>query len=178
MGATNERQVVPLMDAGRIERSVRRIAFNLAEEYHRSQSLTLLGLNTRGLALAHRLQNELNNLLPHPGYVAQIQCESDDVIASADASILNQRTVICVDDVIFSGRTMQKAVMHVMSNFNPDIVRCVALIDRGHRKFPVEPQFTGLVCPTKLLEHVHVDLKPESDIDQVLLYHDMIQHAS
>lgn len=178
MDARNQRQSIPLMDAGRIERSIRRIAFNLAEEYHRSQSITLLGLNTRGLGIAHRLQSELNNLLPHPGHVAQIECESGEVTTNAEASILNHRTVICVDDVIFSGRTMQKAVMHVMSNFNPDIIRCVALIDRGHRKFPVEPQFTGLVCPTKLLEHVHVDLKPESDIDQVLLYHDMIQHAS
>jgi pyrimidine operon attenuation protein/uracil phosphoribosyltransferase len=59
-----------------------------------------------------------------------------------------------------------------MKSGSPDIVRCAALVDRGHRKFPAEPEFCGLECPTKLMEHVHVDLIPDADSDQVVLYQD------
>lgn len=161
------------MDAARIERSIRRIAFQLAEEYHHHPAVTLLGINTRGYAVASRIHAVLSELLPNPCIVCQIMVEEGPVRTDADPLALDSRTVIVVDDVIFSGRTMQQAVLYVMQNHHADSVRCVALVDRGHRKFPVEPLFTGLVSPTKLLEHVHVDLRPEAGHDQVLLYQDV-----
>lgn len=167
---------VVLMDASRIERSIRRIAFQLAEEYHHHPAVTLLGINTRGFAVASRLHGIMGTLLPNPCLVCQIMVEDGPIRTNADPMALDSRTVIVVDDVIFSGRTMQQAVLYVMQNHQADIVRCVALVDRGHRKFPVEPQFTGLVSPTKLLEHVHVDLIPDAESDCVLLYPDAELH--
>ncbi len=169
MGALSDNSQVILMDADRIQRSIRRMAYNLAEEYHGSH-LLLIGINTRGDALASRLHDVLNPILPHGCKHAQIVIEGDKIRTSADTDGYDGKAVIIVDDVIFSGRTMQQAVAHIIRNGKPDVVRCVALVDRGHRKFPVEPQFNGLTCPTKLKEHVHVDLIPEADIDQVVLY--------
>lgn len=160
---------VVLMDADRIQRSIRRIAYSLAEEYH-GNALLLLGINTRGDALASRLHDVLKPILPHGCQYAQIVVDAGKIRTGADALGYDGKSVIVVDDVIFSGRTMQQAVAHIIQHGQPGLVRCVALVDRGHRKFPVEPQFTGFTCPTKLKEHVHVDLIPEAGIDQVLLY--------
>lgn len=144
------------------------MAYNLAEEYHDSHIL-LIGINTRGDAVARRLQAVLGPILTKGCDSMQIVLDGGQAqtIASAD---FDGKVVIIVDDVIFSGRTMQQAVTYVMQNGQPDVVRCVALVDRGHRRYPVEPQFRGLTCPTKLGEHVHVDLIPESSIDRVTLF--------
>lgn len=157
------------MDADRIQRSIRRMAYNLAEEYH-GIPLLLLGINTRGNAVASRLHEVLKPIMPLGCEYMQIVVDYESVNINGPEVDFDGKAVIIVDDVIFSGRTMQYAVSHVMQNGSPDVVRCVALVDRGHRKFPVEPQFKGLTCPTKLKEHVHVDLIPEAGIDQVVLY--------
>lgn len=161
---------VVLMDASRIRRSIRRMALQIAEEYHNDAAVTLLGINTRGFAVASRLRDELVTLLPQTSLARQVVVDAGSVQADANAEDFDDRTVFVVDDVIFSGRTMQQAVNFVMLNYHPETVRCVALVDRGHRTFPVEPYLFGLICPTKLREHVHVDLIPEAATDNVLLF--------
>jgi pyrimidine operon attenuation protein / uracil phosphoribosyltransferase len=162
---------VVLMDADRIERSIRRMAFNLAEEYHDRQIL-LLGLNARGHAVATRLHAILASILHQGCDIARLDIESEDGTTIPEGVHFDGKTVIIVDDVIFSGRTMQKAVALVIQYGAAGILQSVVLVDRGHRKFPVEPQFSGLTCPTKLREHVHVDLIPDAKQDQVILVHD------
>ncbi len=159
------------MDAERIQRSIRRMAFNIAEEYHHN-AIVLLGINDRGFAVASRMHHLLTSILTNGCDLARIVLDSDSPQIDDPDIDFNHKTIIVVDDVVFSGRTMQQAVAFVIQSATPDIVHCVALVDRGHRKFPVEPQFCGLVCPTKLMEHVHVDLIPDADIDQVVLYQD------
>ncbi len=159
------------MDAERIQRSIRRMAFNIAEDFHHN-AIVLLGINDRGFAVASRMHHILASTLSNGCELARIVLDGDVPTIDDPDIDFNHKTIIVVDDVVFSGRTMQQAVAFVIQSATPDIVRCVALVDRGHRKFPVEPQFRGLVCPTKLMEHVHVDLIPDADIDQVVLHQD------
>lgn len=144
------------------------MAYNLAEEYH-DRPILLIGINTRGDAVARRLRAILGPISSKGCESIQIVLDGGQAQTSAMAD-LDGKVVIIVDDVIFSGRTMQQVIAYVMQNGQPEVVRCVALVDRGHRRYPVEPQFRGLTCPTKLGEHVHVDLIPESEIDRVTLY--------
>lgn len=168
---------VVLMDAERIQRSIRRISYCIAEEFHQNKIL-LLGINDRGHAVASRMYEVLAAILPNGCELARIDTDAElTKIGDLDINA-NKKTVIIVDDVIFSGRTMQQAVTYIMQSSTPHIVRCVVLIDRGHRKYPVEPQFWGLICPTKLMEHVHVDLKPSAEWDQVILLHDAVHYMS
>ncbi len=166
-----QRRHVVLMDANRIQRSIQRMAFSLAEEFHENR-VVLLGINDRGFAVASRMCHVLTSILPNSCELARIVLDKGAPTIDDPDVDFNNKTVIIVDDVIFSGRTMQQAVTFVMQASSPDIIRCVALVDRGHRKFPVEPQFWGLECPTKLMEHVHVDLIPDAKLDQVILFQD------
>ncbi len=159
------------MDADRIQRSIRRMSFNLAEEFYQNK-IVLLGINDRGFSVASRMHHVLASILPYSCEIARLVLDKDAPIIDDPDVNFDQKTVIIVDDVIFSGRTMQQAVTLLMQASQPAILRCVALVDRGHRKYPVEPQFWGLVCPTKLMEHVHVDLIPDADSDQVILFQD------
>jgi pyrimidine operon attenuation protein/uracil phosphoribosyltransferase len=171
MNAQTKSPHVVLMDAERIERSIRRMAYNLAEEYHHRQIL-LLGLNARGYAVAARLHEILSTIRDQGCEIVRLDVESETGVVIPEGVHCDGKAVIVVDDVIFSGRTMQKAVALVMQSGAADTLQCVVLVDRGHRKYPVEPQFSGLTCPTKLKEHVHVDLIPDADLDQVILVHD------
>jgi pyrimidine operon attenuation protein/uracil phosphoribosyltransferase len=164
------------MDAERIQRSIRRMAYCIAEEFHQNK-IVLLGINDRGFAVASRMYEALATILPNGCELTRIDIDAElTKIGDSDINA-DKKAIIIVDDVIFSGRTMQQAVTYIMQGSTPHIVRCVALIDRGHRKYPVEPQFWGLVCPTKLMEHVHVDLKPSAELDQVILFHDAMHYV-
>ncbi len=147
------------------------MAFNVAEDFHHN-AIVLLGINDRGFAVASRMHRTLSSILANGCDLARIVLDTDVPKVDDPDIDFNHKTVIIVDDVVFSGRTMQQAVSYVTQSSMPDIVHCVTLVDRGHRKFPVEPKFCGLVCPTKLMEHVHVDLIPDAEIDQVVLYQD------
>lgn len=160
---------VILMDTARMSRSIRRIAFNIAEELTKAP-LVILGINERGFALAERLQKEIA-AIPSLGCTSgKIEVYLNGKVRIPNPVQLNGVYLVVVDDVMFSGKTMQHAISHIISNYQPEMIRVASLIDRGHRKYPLEPKFVGLTCPTKLTEHVHVFIQPDSDHDSVILY--------
>jgi pyrimidine operon attenuation protein / uracil phosphoribosyltransferase len=169
MGDLADSPKVILMDTARMSRSIRRIAFNIAEESTKAP-IVILGINERGFALAERLHKEIVAIPTMGCSSGKIEVATNGTVNIPSSHQLNGAYVVVVDDVMFSGKTMQLAIIHIISTFQPEIIRVASLIDRGHRKYPLEPKFVGLTCPTKLTEHVHVFIQPDSDHDSVVLY--------
>lgn len=169
MGDSAESLEVVLMDASRMNRSIRRIAYNIIEERTESP-LIILGVNERGFALADRLNKEISVIPGSASLCGKIEVSAPNTTRLFIEHSLEGAFVVLVDDVMFSGKTMQQAIHYVISNHRPSNIKIASLIDRGHRTFPLEPQYVGLTCPTKLSEHVHVFIQPDSDHDAVILY--------
>lgn len=148
---------VILMDAKRIERSLKRIAHQIMEDNRAAKELLIIGINERGYAVAGMLKEYLSKLSGN-----EVECHQMHVVQSdgIEKSLsLSKKYVLLVDDVIFSGTTMFNALKLISENCSPDEVHTATLIDRGHRQFPVFAQFVGIDLPTKLDEHVSVELK-------------------
>jgi pyrimidine operon attenuation protein/uracil phosphoribosyltransferase len=164
------------MDADRIQRSLRRMAFNVAETYYHSTSIHLIGINEIGCQIARILLSQVERLVPCPCHFGALQISSTSAWQSVDASlVINQAqgaTILLIDDVVFTGKTLQRAVHYLLSVAEPEQLACMALIDRGHRHYPIELRFVGMHWPTKLNEYVQVLWELEDASRQVVLYYD------
>lgn len=151
-----------LMNEKRIQRSLKRIAYQVAEDNRGNKEIVVLGINDRGYAVAGNLETYLSDFAKGEVACHQLVVENDNEVQGATS--LTNKYVLLVDDVIFSGNTMFRALNAIYKEDLPDEVHTATLIDRGHRKLPVYAQFTGMELPTKLDEHVDVivkDHKPE-----------------
>lgn len=158
----DESSALILMNEQRIKRSLKRIAYQVAEDNRDNKEIVVLGINDRGYAVADSLKAYLSDLAEGEVECHQIAVGEENEVK--DATSLGNKYVLLVDDVIFSGTTMFKALSTISGKEIPDEVHTATLIDRGHRKLPVYAQFTGMELPTKLNEHVDVivkDQKPE-----------------
>jgi len=149
---------VTLMDEQRIERSLKRIAHQVVEDNRQSKELVIAGINERGYSVARLLQQHLSKLSDSEIVLYRVKPEEDELENNNDLNLSN-KYVLLVDDVIFSGITMYRALQLLTEKGKPDEVHTVTLIDRGHRKIPIFAQFVGMDLPTKLDEHVRVKLK-------------------
>lgn len=157
---------VTLMDDQRIKRSLKRIAHQVSEDNRGAKELVILGINERGYAVARLLQQYLKALSDKKIQCLQLIVYEKESL-QADVS-LTDKYVLLVDDVIFSGTTMFDALTQITRNHSPDEVHTATLVDRGHRKFPIFAQFVGLDLPTKLDEHVHVELENDEPFSVIL----------
>lgn len=155
-----------LMNARRIERSLKRIAHQIFEDNKSAKKIVVLGINERGYAVAGVLKKYLSTLTGTQVGCHQVLLNKSSEVKGAPS--LQNKYVLLVDDVIFSGMTMFRALQAISEEGTPEEVHTATLIDRGHRKFPVFAQFTGMELPTKLDEHVTVEVKDRVP-DQVLL---------
>lgn len=165
MDATAE-QVV-MMDHNRIHRSLNRMAHEIMEKTHGESDLAVVGINERGWAVARQLAVLLSGIGGRE--VPSVQLDVDEH-AGSEAPGMKGRRVLLVDDVIFSGETMFRALQLISGNGLPAEVRIAVLVDRGHRRFPIEAQFTGISIPTKLREHVSVELDDDEALHSVVLH--------
>jgi pyrimidine operon attenuation protein/uracil phosphoribosyltransferase len=143
------------MKQDHIFRSVRRMAMQILEDHKTNQKIAIIGLNIRGFQLATFLANEITKT----GKV-EVDCYQYLVGKSNTAQLLDKTKsldyAILVDDVLFSGSTMMSAIIDLLNVFDPKVLRIATLVDRGHRRFPIQPDFIGLHSPTKFREHVEV----------------------
>lgn len=156
------------MDKARIERSLKRMAIQVWEKLESNQGLVIVGLNERGFATAKVLVEQLKNL--HDA--SQIECVRYDVKNLNHNKPLPEcaeKFVLIVDDVIFSGKTIFDALTAIISTGEPERIEVLTLLDRGHRKYPIESNITGLKIPTKVGEHIEVMLSKEKP-EQVVLF--------
>src|ERR1700743_2498180 len=177
-----------------LRRTLRRIAHEIAEKNPEPALLAVVGIHTRGAVLARRLLTRGPALPPplHPflGELTgadlpigdiDISFYRDDVGASHhrlaqpvvhDSHIdfdLAERTVVLVDDVLFTGRTTRAAIEALFDYGRPDRVQLAVLVDRGHRELPFRPDYVGKNLPTSRDERVNVRLEETDGIDQVTI---------
>ena len=168
-----------VMDAGDIERAIRRIAHEVLEHNRGSDGIVLLGIQTRGVPLAERLSGVLEEIEGEP--VAwgslDIGMYRDDLdrrpkrpLGATDVPVpLGGKTVVLVDDVLYTGRTIRAALDALADLGRPNRVQLAALVDRGHRELPIRPDYVGKNVPTSRDERVTVSLVERDGEDGVII---------
>jgi pyrimidine operon attenuation protein / uracil phosphoribosyltransferase len=165
-----------------LRRTLRRIAHEIAEKNPDPDSLAVVGIHTRGALLARRLHALLDELTGSEVPIGDIDISfyRDDVGTKSPASQptvhashidfdLSGRTVVLVDDVLFTGRTVRAAVDALFDYGRPQRVQLAVLCDRGHRELPIRPDYVGKNLPTSREERVNVRLEEVDGIDQVTI---------
>lgn len=159
-----------IMQSGQLARALKRISMQVIEDLKGNKELLVLGLNTRGYHVAQLIARYVSDSIN-----ADIPClplEVNDETTYSDAwkqHLKQNSAVLLVDDVLFSGSTMMKAVRIVLDNASPSRLRIAVVIDRGHRNYPIQPDFVGLVSPTKFQEHVEVTFGENNIPESVVL---------
>lgn len=155
-----------LMDRPALERTLHRMAIQIWEQAGQNKDIVIIGLNERGFATANLLASYLNKLSE-----IRIALHQYDV-KKADKNQLpacNGKYVVLVDDVTFSGKTMFQALSHLCSLYEPAKIEIAALLDRGHRTYPINTGLKGRIVPTKLGEHIEVMLD-KGQLQQAILF--------
>ena len=165
-----------------VRRTLQRIAHEIAEKNPDPKGLAIVGIHTRGAILARRLHTLLGELtaVELPIGDVDISFYRDDVGAKApgDQPVvhashidfdLTGRTVVLVDDVLFTGRTVRAAIEAIFDYGRPDRVQLAVLCDRGHRELPFRPDYVGKNLPTAREERVNVRLEEADEVDEVTI---------
>ena len=140
----------------------------------------IVGIHRRGAFLAQRLHGQLEQLLGTHVPLGDIDIGfyRDDVATRPDAPVLHAShidfdltglTVVIVDDVLFTGRTVRAAIEALFAYGRPERVQLAVLVDRGHRELPIRPDYVGKNLPTSLAEHVHVRVRELDGVDEVAI---------
>jgi pyrimidine operon attenuation protein/uracil phosphoribosyltransferase len=169
-----------LMDAGEIRRAVTRIAHEILERNHGAGGVVLVGIANRGDRLAERLVAEIARIEGAAMRVGvlDITFYRDDIGLRAEAPEVKEtripfditgRTVVLVDDVLFTGRTIRAAMDALIDFGRPRAIQLAVLVDRGHRELPIRPDFVGKNLPTRPDEDVQVRLEETDGEDAVVL---------
>ena len=165
---------------GDIQRALTRIAHEIAERNPQERDLAVVGIHRRGAFLAHRLKDLLEELCDAeiPLGDLDIGFYRDDVASRPDAPIVHAshidfdvtgRTVVIVDDVLYTGRTVRAAIEALFDYGRPERVQLAVLADRGHRELPIRPDYVGKNLPTSRAEHVHVRVAELDGVDEVTI---------
>lgn len=168
-----------ILNATAIQRALTRIAHEIAERNEDHSQVVLVGIQQGGVVLAGRLAAMLHGIWQHPVPVGSldITMHRDDLDQRIAPTVhpteipfdITNKTVVLVDDVLFSGRTI-RAAMDALNDFGrPRRIQLAVLIDRGHRDLPIKADFVGKNVPTSLLESVRLRLAEAGGEDEVLL---------
>ena len=165
-----------------VERALARMALEVVERNRGAEGLLLVGVRTRGVPLAERLADRIAGLdgvaaRPPVGAVDITLYRDDAPMGLSDPLVgptelpenLADKTVVLVDDVLYTGRTTRAALDALMDFGRPRAVRLVVLVDRGHRELPIQADFVGLSVQTQADESVRVLLSETDAHDEVVL---------
>lgn len=168
-----------ILDAAAIQRALTRIAHEIAERNENGAAVVLAGIPVGGDHLAQRLAKILSEIWrqPVPVGILDVSMHRDDLDQRAAPEIhptvipfdVTGKTVVLVDDVLFSGRTT-RAAMDALNDFGrPKKIQLAVLIDRGHRELPIKADFVGKNVPTAENEKIRVRLNENDGVDEVVL---------
>ena len=172
-----------VLDGDDMRRTLVRIAHEIVEKNAAGDGpgrLAIVGIHRRGAILARRLHTLLSDLLEREVPIGDLdiafyrddvgrRAEQPTVHASHVEFGLDGRTIVLVDDVLFTGRTVRSAIEALFSYGRPAKVQLAVLADRGHRELPIRPDYVGKNLPTARGERIKVQLLEVDEIDQVLL---------
>ena len=172
---------VPIMDAAAIQRALRRVAHEIVERNPDLRSVVLAGIPLRGVEIAQRISEFVRQIekIDIDTGVIDVAMHRDDIGTRAELPVVREsrlplplegRTLIIVDDVLFTGRTVRAAMDAIGSFGRPTQIQLAVLIDRGHRELPIRPDYIGKNLPTAPNENVRVRLEQsDSEADAVWL---------
>ncbi len=168
-----------LLGADDIRRAVARLAHEIVERNAGVQNLVLVGLRTRGIPLARRLKHKIDEFehAEVPLGELDVTLYRDDVHQRAPRTLsptsipvnIEDKTVVLVDDVLYTGRTIRAALDALIDLGRPRAIQLVCLVDRGHRELPIRPDYVGKNVPTSHHEKVAVRLQEIDGVDDVVL---------
>ena len=169
-----------VMDGLDISRALTRIAHEILERNKGPRDLVLLGIPSRGVPLARRIAEKISSVegVEVPVGSLDVTMYRDDLRSGPVRTLLHTeippggiegRTVVLVDDVLFSGRTIRAALDALTEIGRPASVQLAVLVDRGHRELPIRADFVGKNLPTSLVERVRVSLADVDDTDAVTI---------
>ncbi len=174
----NSTAAVPIMDAEAIRRALRRIAHEIIERNPELKKTVLAGIPSRGVEIARRIGEfieEIEKIDIETG-VIDVAMHRDDVGTRPELPVvrasklplpLEGRTVIIVDDVLYTGRTVRAAMDAINSFGRPARIQLAALVDRGHRELPIRADYVGKNLPTAANEKVRVRIRSANEPDGV-----------
>lgn len=168
-----------ILNQNEIKRAITRISHEILERNERYDDIIFLGIVTRGYELGERLSKRIFEIegIRIPIYKLDVRNYRDDLkyleerideIKLPDVDV-NEKNVILVDDVVYTGRTTRAALDAIVELGRPSRVQLVALVDRGHREFPIRPDYVGKNIPTSRNEKVGLRLEEIDGVDEVYI---------
>lgn len=170
---------IVLLDEKAIERSILRITHQILEKNNGSGDLSLIGIRTRGIYLARRIQEQIKAIEKKeiPVGILDITMYRDDIFKLKTPEVkrteipfdVNNITVVLVDDVMHTGRTTRAAIDAVMDLGRPKKIQLAVLVDRGSREMPIHPDYRGIFHPATANQEIFVKLREVDGSDEVIL---------
>lgn len=165
-----------------MKRALTRITYEIIERNKGTKNLVLVGIKTRGVYLAQRIHDRIKKLEDVDVPLGQLDItlyrddrhdaslKQDPVVNSAEVGAdINDKNVVLIDDVIYTGRTIRAAMDALMDQGRPSSISVAVLVDRGHRELPIRADFVGKNIPTSSEEQVAVMVKEIDQQDEVVL---------
>ena len=165
-----------LMDGDAIRRAIRRISHEILERNKGLSNAVIVGIERRGVMLAKRLQSEIEaieglHIECEPLNVAMYRDDRDTRPKGGEPCSIDttEKTIILVDDVLYTGRTIRAALNALMTSGRPKSIQLAVLVDRGHRELPIRADYVGKNIPTSHLEKVRVQVQELDGSDGVTI---------
>ena len=176
----NIRTKARVMDADDLRRAITRIAHAILERNSGTDNLAVIGIQTRGACLARRVADVIRGIegTDVPVGVLDITLYRDDLQTIAEQPVVNEsdipfdvqgRTIVLVDDVLYTGRTVRAALDEIIDFGRPRAVHLAVVVDRGHRELPIRADYVGKNVPTSSGEIVVVRVTEKDGVDEVLI---------
>lgn len=170
-----------IMDKNGVQRTLARMAHEIIEKNKGTKDVVIIGVRTRGAHLAERLADTIGQIdgLRPPVGILDITLYRDDLSSIAQQPVVHKteidfdiqdKKVILVDDVLYTGRTIRAALDEIIDFGRPQFIQLAVLIDRGHRELPIRADYVGKNIPTSVHETVEVRLAETDGIDEVVVF--------
>lgn len=168
--------LIEIIDGQTLARTLKRMTYEILEKNKGTENLVILGVRTRGVYLARRIQKNIEQIEGVEVTIGELDItpyRDDDLKKEENTSViegsLNGKVVVLIDDVLYTGRTVRAAMDAIMDYGRPQIIQLATLIDRGHRELPIRSDFVGKNIPTSKQEEVVVKLMEIDHVDGVYI---------
>lgn len=172
-----------ILDKDKMNRALIRIAHEILEHNSGASTIALIGVLTRGAFLARRIAEAVKQVegVEVPVGLMDISLYRDDLHTKLDQPVIQRtevhfpvddRNIVLVDDVLFTGRTIRAALNQINDFGRPRTIQLAVLVDRGHRELPIKPDYVGINIPTARADQVVVQVQEKDEIDRVYIERD------